>query len=429
MLTFAASFTDKGMGLPSDKPLFLIANSSYTTKKFVIIMLTSLAFLLLLGLSLGYIFNKFKLPSLLGMLLTGIVLGPFVLNVISPSLLSISIELRQVALVIILLRAGLALNIKDLIKVGRPAILMCFVPACFEIVGMILIAPPLLGVGVLEAAIMGTIVAAVSPAIIVPKMLYLMENKYGTKKSVPQLIMAGAAVDDVFVIVLFTAFTTLAKGGEITAGSFAQIPVAIIVGLVLGISIGWMLTRFFKKFHMRDSMKLLIIISFAFLFLAAEHKLQGIIPISGLLAVMALGATILSTYEVLAKRIAPKFSKLWIAAEILLFVLVGASVDINYALAAGGLTVVLIFISLLFRMTGVFVSTTKTVLNMKERTFCMIAYMPKATVQAAIGSLPLAMGLPGGQLMLTVAVLSILITAPLGAMGIDKSYKKLLEKE
>ena len=233
-------------------------------------MLTSLAFLLLLGLSLGYVFNKLKLPALLGMLFTGIVLGPFVLNVISPSLLSISIELRQVALVIILLRAGLALNIKDLIKVGRPAILMCFVPACFEIVGMILIAPPLLGVSVLEAAIMGTIVAAVSPAIIVPKMLYLMENKYGTKKSIPQLIMAGAAVDDVFVIVLFTAFTTLAKGGEISAASFTQIPIAIVVGLVLGIVSGWLLTRFFKKFHMRDSVKLLIIMSVAFLFLAAE---------------------------------------------------------------------------------------------------------------------------------------------------------------
>lgn len=389
-------------------------------------MLTSLAYIFLSGLLLGYLFSKLRLPALLGMLLTGIILGPHVLNLLSPSLLSISVELRQIALVTILMRAGLALDIKDLKKVGRPAILMCFVPACFEIAGMILIAPRLLGITLLEAAVMGTVIAAVSPAIIVPKMLYLMENKIGTKKSIPQLIMAGGAVDDVFVIVLFAAFTTLSAGGEVSPTSFIQIPVSIITGLMLGIGTGLGLTRFFKKFHMRDSIKLLIIISFGFLFLALEEWFKGIIPVSGLLAVMAMGATILKAYELLAKRISPKFSKLWVAAEIILFVLVGATVDIKYALEAGGMVVLVIFLVLFFRMAGVFVSLIKTKLNMKERLFCMIAYLPKATVQAAIGSLPLAMGLPEGKIVLTVAVLAILITAPLGALGIDMSYRKLL---
>ncbi len=392
-------------------------------------MLVSLAYIFLLGLSLGYIFNKLRLPALLGMLLTGIVLGPYVLNLLSPSLLSVSVELRQIALVIILMRAGLALDIKDLKKVGRPAVLMCFVPACFEIAGMMLVAPRLLGISLLDAAVMGTVVAAVSPAIIVPKMLYLMENKIGTKKSIPQMIMAGGSVDDVFVIVLFTAFTTLSLGGNVSAGSFVQIPVSIVTGLALGIGIGLLLSLFFKRFHMRDSIKVLIMMSAAFLFLGVEEKLKGLVPLSGLLAVMAMGATLLKTYPVLAKRISPKYSKLWVAAEILLFVLVGATVDIKFAVAAGLSAVSVIFICLLFRMTGVFVSMIKTPLNMKERLFCMIAYLPKATVQAAIGSLPLAMGLPCGKIVLTVAVLAILITAPLGAFGIDISYKKLLKSE
>lgn len=392
-------------------------------------MLVSLAYIFLLGLSLGYIFNKLRLPALLGMLLTGIVLGPYVLNLLSPSLLSVSVELRQIALVIILMRAGLALDIKDLKKVGRPAVLMCFVPACFEIAGMMLVAPRLLGISLLDAAVMGTVVAAVSPAIIVPKMLYLMENKIGTQKSIPQMIMAGGSVDDVFVIVLFTAFTTLSLGGNVSAGSFVQIPVSIVTGLALGIGIGLLLSLFFKRFHMRDSIKVLIMMSVAFLFLGVEAKLKGLVPLSGLLAVMAMGATLLKTYPVLAKRISPKYSKLWVAAEILLFVLVGATVDIKFAVAAGLSAVAVIFICLLFRMTGVFVSMIKTPLNMKERLFCMIAYLPKATVQAAIGSLPLAMGLPCGKIVLTVAVLAILITAPLGAFGIDISYKKLLKSE
>ncbi len=389
-------------------------------------MLVSLAYVFILALILGYLFNKVQLPALIGMLLTGIILGPYALNLISPSLLSISVELRQIALVIILMRAGLALNIQDLKRVGRPAILMCFIPACFEIAGVMLIAPPLLGISLIEAAIMGTVIAAVSPAVIVPRMLYLMENKIGTKKSIPQLIMAAGSVDDVFVIILFTAFLSLDAGESITAGQFFQIPISIVTGLLLGIVVGWLLAVYFKRFHLRDSIKVIIMMSFAFLFLGAEEKLKGFIPLSGLLAVMAMGATLLYTYPVLAKRISTKFSKLWIAAEILLFVLVGATVDIKYAIAAGVASVVVIVISLLFRMNGVFISLLKTKLNMKERLFCMIAYTPKATVQAAIGSIPLAMGLACGKSVLTVAVLAILITAPLGAFAIDKTYKRLL---
>lgn len=392
-------------------------------------MLTSLAFIFLLGLVLGGIFNKLKLPSLLGMLLTGIILGPYALNLLDDSILSISADLRQLALVIILTRAGLALNIEDLKKVGRPAILMCFVPACFEIIGVVLLAPRLLGVSVLEAAIMGTVVAAVSPAVIVPRMLKLMEEGYGSINSIPQLIMAGASVDDIFVIVLFTSFTSLASGGSFTPTTFIQIPVSIVLGIVVGICAGIALVGLFKKIHMRDSAKTIILLSVSFLLIALEHALKGFVPISGLLAVMSMGATILQMYEVLAKRLSNKFSKLWVGAEVLLFVLVGATVDIKYAVSAGAIAILVILGALVFRMLGVFVCLLKTRLSMKERVFCMIAYCPKATVQAAIGSIPLAMGLECGQIVLTVAVLAILITAPLGALGIDMVYTKLLKTE
>ena len=392
-------------------------------------MLTSLAFIFLLGMFLGYFFMKLKLPGLLGMLFTGIILGPYVLNALQPSLLFVSVDLRQLALVIILTRAGLALDIKDLMKVGRPALLMCFVPACFEIIGIMLIAPPLLHISLLDAAIMGSVVAAVSPAIIVPKMLNLMDQRYGTNKSIPQMIMAGGSVDDVFVIVMFTAFTGLALGGKISPISFLQIPVSIVTGLIVGIFLGWCLTLYFKRYHMRDSVKVLILLSVSFLLVALERVLKGVVPISGLLAVMALGATILKTYDALAVRLSGKFSKLWVGAEILLFVLVGATVNIEYALGAGLAAIAVILLALLFRMLGVFVCMIKTPLTTKERLFCMIAYLPKATVQAAIGSLPLAMGLPCGEIVLTVAVLAILITAPLGAFGIDMTYKKLLAQE
>ena len=392
-------------------------------------MLTSLAYIFLLGLSLGYIFNKLRLPALLGMLFTGIILGPYALNLLDPSILSISADLRQLALVIILTRAGLALDLDDLKKVGRPALLMCFVPACFEIAGMVLLAPSLLGISVLEAALMGTVITAVSPAVIVPKMLFLMEKKIGTKKSIPQLIMAGASVDDVFVIVLFTAFTGLLSGGEVSSASFLQIPIAIVTGLAAGILLGLVLSIYFKRFHMRDSVKVLILLSISFLLVAMEKLLKGTLPVSGLLAVMGMSATLLKTYGLLAKRLSAKFNKLWVGAEILLFVLVGATVDIKYAVAAGFAAVLLIFGVMIFRLSGVYVSLLKTPLTKKERVFCMIAYMPKATVQAAIGSIPLALGLSCGKIVLTVAVLAILITAPLGAFGVDISYKKLLEQD
>ncbi len=392
-------------------------------------MLTSLAYIFLLGLALGYFFTRLKLPALLGMLLTGIILGPSICNLMAPSLLGISVELRKIALVIILLRAGLALDINDLKKVGRPALLMCFIPACCEIGGMLLIAPPLLGVTLLDAAIMGAVVAAVSPAVIVPRMLMLMEKKIGTKKSIPQMIMAAGSVDDVFVIVLFTAFLSLASGGDVSALSFVQIPVSIVTGIALGVLVGYLLTLYFKKYHMRDSIKLLIMMSCAFLFLQLEEVLSPYVPLSGLLAVMFMGISLLRSYSVLAKRISPKFTKLWVAAEIILFVMVGAVVDLQYAFTAGLAAIAVIVCAMLFRMAGVFLCTLGTSLNTKERLFCMIAYLPKATVQAAIGSLPLAMGLPCGQIVLTVAVLSILITAPIGAVGIDNSYKRLLESE
>lgn len=389
-------------------------------------MLLSLALVFLCGMTLGAIFQKLKLPSLLGMLLTGILLGPYVLNLLDPVILNISTDLRQIALIIILTRAGLNLDIKDLRKVGRPAILMCFVPACFEIVGVVIFAPLLLGITRLEAAIMGTVIAAVSPAVIVPKMLKLMESGYGTQKSIPQMIMAGASVDDVFVIVLFTAFTGLAQGGTITPIRFLTIPTSIIFGLLGGIVIGLLLSLLFTKTHMRDSIKVVVILCASFLMVTLEHRMTGVIGFSGLLAVMALGATLQQRKYEVSKRLSAKFSKLWVCAEVLLFVLVGATVNIQYARKAGILSAMLIFCVLLFRMTGVFVCLLKTKLNKKERIFSAFAYMPKATVQAAIGGLPLAMGLACGDIVLTVAVLSILITAPLGAALVDATYKKLL---
>ncbi|MEG1781906.1 MAG: cation:proton antiporter [Oscillospiraceae bacterium] len=391
-------------------------------------MLLSLALVFLCGMTLGAIFQKLKLPSLLGMLLTGIILGPYVLNLLDQSILNISTDLRQIALIIILTRAGLNLDIKDLRKVGRPAILMCFLPACFEIVGMVILAPLFLGITRLEAAIMGTVVAAVSPAVIVPKMLKLMEGGYGTQKSIPQMIMAGASVDDVFVIILFTAFTSLAQGGAITPIRLLTIPTSIILGLLCGIVMGLLLALLFTKFHIRDSTKVVVILSVSFLMVTLEHSMTGIIGFSGLLAVMALGATLQQRKYEVSKRLSGKFSKLWVCAEVLLFVLVGATVNIQYALNAGVMAVLLIFCVLIFRIVGVFVCLTKTNLNKKERIFSAIAYTPKATVQAAIGGLPLSMGLACGDIVLTVAVLSILITAPLGAALVDATYKKLLNR-
>lgn len=391
-------------------------------------MLLSLALVFLTGMMFGGLAKLLKLPSLLGFLFTGILLGPYVLDWLDPSVLGISADLRQIALIIILVRAGLNLDLEDLKRVGRPAALMCFVPACFEIVGMLLFAPVFLGITPLEAVIMGTVIAAVSPAVVVPRMLKLMEGGYGTEKSIPQMVMAGASVDDVFVIVLFTAFTGLAKGGTITPDRFLTIPTSIVFGLLGGAAVGGLLVFLFTRVHMRDSSKVVMILSLSFLLVAVEHQMNGIAGFSGLLAVMALGAVLKKRKSRVAERLSAKFSKLWVCAEILLFVLVGATVNIGYARKAGLMAVLLILCVLVFRLTGVAVCLIGTALNPKERLFSAIAYLPKATVQAAIGGIPLSMGLACGDIVLTVAVLAILITAPLGAILMDCTYDRLLEK-
>jgi len=388
-------------------------------------MLLSLALIFLCGMALGRLFQQFKLPSLLGMLLTGILLGPYALGLLDDSILSISADLRKIALIIILTRAGLNLDLKDLKQVGRPAILMCFLPACFEILGMILLAPVLFQISLLEAAIMGAVVAAVSPAVIVPKMLKLMEEGYGKANSIPQMILAGASVDDVFVIVLFTSLTGLAQGEGVTAWSFIKVPMAIILGALAGILCGKGLALLFQRIHMRDSAKVIIILSISFLLVVFEEAVPEMLGFSGLIAVMTCGISLQQHRFELATRLSLKYSKLWVAAELLLFVLVGATVNLSYALAFGSIAVGLIFFVLLFRMLGVFLCLIKTRLSNMEKLFCMVAYCPKATVQAAIGSIPLGLGLSCGNLVLTVAVLSILITAPLGALAIDLLYKKL----
>ena len=392
-------------------------------------MLFSLTLIFLSGIILGSIFNRLKLPQLIGMLLTGIILGPYLLNLLDPKILSISADLRQIALIIILTRAGLNLDINDLKKVGRPAVLMCFVPATFEILGMIIFAPKFLGLGLLDSAILGTVIAAVSPAVVVPKMLKLMEEGYGTDRSIPQLIMAGASVDDVFVIVLFTSFIGLASNGTFSMLNLIKIPTSIFFGISVGFLCAILLIYLFKKIHIRDSLKVIIILNISFLLVTFEHSLTGIIGFSGLLAIMSIGTGIQAKNTILSKRLSVKYSKLWIAAEVMLFVLVGATVNIKYALSASIPAILLIITVLIFRMIGVFLCLVGTSLSYRERLFCMIAYCPKATVQAAIGSIPLSMGLPSGNIILTVAVLSILITAPLGAFAIDISYKKLLLKK
>lgn len=391
-------------------------------------MLISIALILLVGMFMGWLCKKIKLPGLLGMLFTGIILGPYVLNFIDDSILSISADLRKIALIIILTRAGLSLDIKDLKKVGRPAVLMCFIPACFEMTGMVLLAPRILGISTLDAAIMGAVVAAVSPAVVVPKMIKLMEEGYGVKQGIPQLILAGASVDDVFVIVMFTAFTGLAQGEAVSLKSFVNVPLSVITGIFVGLAAGCLLAKFFEKVHIRDTSKVMILLSVSFILVTAEDYAADMIPFASLIGVMAAGISLQKKREVVAKRLSSKFNKLWVVSEIMLFVLVGAAVDIQYAVKAGIAPVFLIFSVLIFRMTGVFVCLLKTKLNIKERAFCMLAYIPKATVQAAIGGLPLAMGLSCGNIVLSVAVIAILITAPLGAFCIDMIYKRFLQQ-
>lgn len=398
-------------------------------------MLASLSLIFLVGLAMGAICQKLKMPRIIGMLVMGIVLGPYVLDFLDPSILSISSELRKLALIIILLKAGLSLDLKDLKKAGRPAILMSFVPATCEIAGYILFAPLLLGINRIEAAVMGAVLGAVSPAVVIPRMVMLMEEKYGTKKAIPQMIMAGASCDDIFVIVLFTTFLSMAQGGSADIIDFVNIPVSIVLGILLGAVTGYGLYLFFEtsyahKHCVRNSTKVIIVLGFSMLLVSVEGWLEGKVSVSGLLAVVSMACVIkIKSTAFVSKRLSEKFGKLWIAAEVVLFVLVGAAVDIRYTLSAGIAAVFMIFIALIFRTAGVLICTIKTKLNMKERIFCVIAYLPKATVQAAIGSVPLAAGLACGKIILSVAVLAIIITAPLGALGIDNTYKKLLEKE
>lgn len=391
-------------------------------------MLLSIALILLVGMSASWICKKIKLPGLLGMLATGIVLGPYVLNLIDSSILNISSELRKIALIIILTRAGLGLDITGLKKIGRPAILMCFLPASFELLGIILIAPRALGMSVLEAAIMGAVLAAVSPAVVVPRMVKLMDNGYGTAKGIPQLILAGASVDDVYVIVLFSTFTGMMQGKGASIINFVNIPVSIILGMGIGILAGYLLAMYFEKIHIRDTVKVLLILSISFILVATEDMLNTPIKFSALIAIMFVGVGLHKKRDVVAKRLSQKYEKLWIASEVFLFVLVGATVNINYLGNMGIKALIVIFGALIFRMAGVFVCLIKTEHNKKERLFTMMAYTPKATVQAAIGGIPLALNFACGETVLTIAVLAIVITAPLGAFAMDLSYKKLLRR-
>ena len=392
-------------------------------------MLLSIALILLVGMSMGWLCSKCKLPALTGMILTGILLGPQLLNLIDDSILTISSDLRKIALIIILTRAGLTLKMDDLKKVGRPALLMCFVPATFEIVGMVLLAPLLVGVSRLDAAIMGAVVGAVSPAVIVPKMIRVMEEGYGTEKSIPQLILAGASVDDVFVIVMFMAFTSLAQGDEVSVMSFVNIPVSIVLGIGIGLAIGIALAVFFRKVHVRDTIKVLIYLSISFILVTIEDRISIPITFSALIAIMFIGVGLQRQRPEVAARLSVKFNKLWVGAEVMLFVLVGAIVNLSYVQSAGIKAVILILGALAFRTTGVLVCLIGTKLNARERLFCVFGYLPKATVQAAIGGIPLALGLGCGNIVLAVAILAILITAPLGAFAIELSYRKLLAKK
>ena len=398
-------------------------------------MLTSLSFIFLVGLAMAAICQRIRLPRIIGMLLTGIVLGPYVLDLLDPSILSISSELRQMALIIILVKAGLSLNLADLKKVGRPAVMLSCVPASFELLGYVLFAPMILGVNRIEAAVMGAVLAAVSPAVVVPRMVKLMETGYGTKKSIPQMILAGASCDDIFVIVLFSTFSGMAQGGSARLMDFANIPVSIVSGILLGAAAGWLLSLFFetayaKKHYVRNSMKVIIVLGVSFLLMSVETWVKPDLSVSGLLGVVGMACVLkLRSIKAVSARLSEKFGKLWLAAELLLFVLVGAAVDIRYTMGAGLAAVFMIFTALLFRTVGVLLCLVGTELNWKERLFCVIAYLPKATVQAAIGSVPMAMGLSCGQIVLSVAVMAILITAPLGALGMDSTFEKLLEKE
>lgn len=398
-------------------------------------MITSLGLILLFGIAMGDLCKKIGLPGLVGMLVTGIILGPYVLNLLDPTILAISSDLRKIALIIILLKAGLSLDLEDLKKVGRPAILLSFLPASFEILAYLLFAPKIFGISKVEALLMGSVLSAVSPAVVVPRMVNLIEKRYGTDKAIPQMILAGSSMDDIFVIVLFTSFLSMAQGASLNYRDFLNIPLSIILGIILGGVVGYFLNIFFeraykKDSHVRNSMKVLILLALSFLLVGLEDLLKDRIAISSLLAIVSMAATLrLKSTSFVTNRLGEKFGKVWLGAEVMLFVLVGSAVDIRYSLKAGLPALLMIFIALIIRSIGVILATYKTNLSFKERIFCVISYLPKATVQAAIGSVPLSLGLPCGNLILSLAVMAILVTAPLGAYSMDKTYKKLLSQD
>lgn len=390
-------------------------------------MLISIAVILMSGLLLGTLCKKMRIPGLFGMIIAGIIIGPYCANLIDDSILNISAEIRRIALIIILIRAGLKLNLEDLKKVGRPAILMCFLPACCEMIGMIILAPVILGMNRLDAAILGAVIGAVSPAVVVPRMIKLIDEGYGVKQGIPQMILAGASVDDVFVIVMFTAFTGLAQGQDLSVISFVKIPVSIVIGIIVGFVAGYAVYKWFSKINMSLIVMTMLFLSVSFVISTIETEFPAI-PFASLIAIMCMGIAIKRQDSDMAVRLSGQYDKLWTVAEIFLFVLVGASVAIDHAKEAGLKAIILVLLVLVFRMLGVFICVLGTKLSLKEKIFCMLAYTPKATVQAAIGGVPLAMGLACGETVLTVSVVAILLTAPLGAFAIDLTYKKWLKR-
>lgn len=390
-------------------------------------MLMSVAIIMFSGLAMGWVCRKIRFPALFGMIIAGIIVGPYALDLLDGSILDISAQIRRAALIIILIRAGLKLDLADLKKAGRSALLLCFLPACFEMVGVVILAPMFLGLSYLEAAILGAVVGAVSPAVVVPRMIKLIDEGYGVEKGIPQMILAGASVDDVFVIVLFTTFTNLGRGESVSWMSFAGIPISIVLGAAVGIGVGLLCAVAFARFRVATAVQVIVVLSIAFVLDWFDSA--ALIPFAGLIATMAVGAAVRRRDSAAAVRLSAIFDKLWVPAEILLFVLVGASVAVDSLGSAGLGAIALVICALAFRMVGVLVCVAASPLDFGERLFCMLAYTPKATVQAAIGGLPLAMGLPCGMTVLVVSVIAILLTAPLGAFAIDLTYAKLLTKK
>jgi NhaP-type Na+/H+ or K+/H+ antiporter len=391
-------------------------------------MATSLGIIVILGMGMNYLFTKLKLPGLLGMLILGIILGPHSLNLLDKDLMVVSADFRKIALIIILLRAGLGISREALNKVGKTATLMGCIPGIVEGFAIAFVSTKILGFSFIEGGILGFIVAAVSPAVVVPSMLVLNEYKLGSEKSIPTLILAGASLDDIFAITIFSTFLGLYSGSHINIGiELLNIPVSIVLGIVIGIISGLVLVKLFKSHNIRDTKKVLIILGVAISLTALETALKSKIEIAGLLGVMTIGFIIIEKLPAVAKRLASKFNKIWVLAEILLFVLVGAQVNVSVALQSGISGLIIILMGLIARCIGVMIATTGSGLNTKEKLFCAIAYVPKATVQAAIGSVPLAFGVASGEVILAIAVLAILVTAPMGAIGIKLSAPKLLE--